>query len=300
MDFEDEKTNVLSMSPPRAAPQRQPAYVTVFRTHDRANIGRMYKLEDAELVIGRSPDVEVHLEDDGISRRHAKIVPTSDGGFQIVDLGSTNGTWVDEQQVQSARLIHGALIQIGTNTVLKYIQDPVEEKFQRDLYESAVRDGLTRAYNKKFFEDTLRREFASCLRHQLPLALVLFDLDHFKRVNDTYGHPAGDEVLRRVAERVSATVRAEDLFARYGGEEFAVLLRDASGPQALIAAERLRSAIADRPIVVDGQPLPVTISVGVAILGQGDTDRPESLIDAADRALYRAKREGRNRVSLTG
>ncbi|HLT31693.1 MAG TPA: GGDEF domain-containing protein [Myxococcaceae bacterium] len=300
MDFDDEKTNVLSLSRPRTALQRQPAYVTVFRTHDRANIGRMYKLEDTELVIGRSPDVEVHLEDDGISRRHAKIVSTADGDFQIVDLGSTNGTWVDERRVQTARLRHGALIQIGTNTVLKFIQDPVEEKFQRDLYESAVRDGLTRAYNKKFFEDTLRREFSACLRHQLPLALVLFDLDHFKRINDTYGHPAGDEVLRRVAERVSATVRAEDLFARYGGEEFAVLLRDASGPQALIAAERLRSAIADRPIVVDGQPLPVTISVGVAILGQGDTDRPEALIDAADRALYRAKREGRNRVSLTG
>lgn len=298
--MEDEKTNVLSVSPRKAARQRQPAYVTVFRTHDRANIGRMYKLEGADMVIGRSPDVEVQLEDDGISRRHAKIVSTPDGDFQIVDLGSTNGTWVDEQRVQSARLRHGALIQIGTNTVLKYIQDPVEEKFQRDLYESAVRDGLTRAYNKKYFEDTLRREFASCLRHQLPLALVLFDLDHFKRINDTYGHPAGDEVLRRVAERISATVRAEDLFARYGGEEFAVLLREASGPQALIAAERLRSAIADRPIVVDGQPLPVTISVGVAILGQGDTDRPESLIDAADRALYRAKREGRNRVSLTG
>lgn len=300
MDMDDEKTNVLSVSPLKAAQKRQPAYVTVFQARDAANVGRMYKLGEGETVIGRSPDAQVYLDDDGISRKHAKIVTTPDGAFHIVDLASTNGTWVNDRQIRSEQLVHGMRIQIGTNTVLKFIQDPVEEQYQRDLYESAVRDGLTRTYNKKYFEDSLRREFAACLRHQVPLALVLFDLDHFKKINDTYGHPAGDEVLRRVSERVAATVRAEDLFARYGGEEFAILLRDAGTEQASICAERCRRAVADRPIVHEGIPIPVSISAGVAILGDGDTDRPESFIEAADRALYRAKREGRNRVALNG
>src|SRR5690606_13252122 len=112
MDFEDEKTNVLSVSPLKAAQKRQPAYVTVFRTRDLASVGRMYKLGDGETSIGRSVDAQVHLEDDGISRKHTKIVASADGTFQLVDLGSTNGTWLNERQIQTARLTHGALIQI--------------------------------------------------------------------------------------------------------------------------------------------------------------------------------------------
>ena len=191
----------------------------------------------------------------------------------------------------------GDKIQVGTNTVLKFsLQDELEEAYQRSIYESAVRDGLTRIYNKKYFLDALRKEFAWCVRHQVPLSLVLFDIDHFKKVNDTYGHPAGDHVLQRVAERVSATIRTEDVFARYGGEEFALMLREASEEQAITCAERCRKAVTASDFVFAGTPLRVTISLGVAVLQQGDYSQAEDLIAAADRYLYRAKNGGRNRV----
>ncbi len=300
--MEDEKTNVLRVSPLVRAGKSQPAYLTVFGTGPRnaANHGRMYKLEQPQTVLGRSLDSDVVVDDDGISRKHAKVVASPDGTFQIVDLGSTNGTYVNDELVTVYTLKNTDTIQIGTNTVFKFVQDAVEEQYQRGLYESAVRDGLTGIYNKKYFQDALRQEFAISMRHQAPLALILFDLDHFKAINDTYGHPAGDYVLKKVAERVSATVRTEDVFARYGGEEFAIMVRQASEAQAIICAERCRAAINGSDFVFAGTPLRVTISLGVADLAHGDFARAEDLVATADRYLYRAKHGGRNRVDCFG
>jgi diguanylate cyclase (GGDEF)-like protein len=273
------------------------AYLIVISAKSAAMVGRMIKLEAGELVMGRAPETQLQVEDDGVSRKHCKIAQGANGHFQLMDLGSTNGTYLNGIKVNVATLQDGDKIQIGANTVVKFsIQDQLEEQYQKSIYESATRDGLTRIFNKKYFLDTLRKEFAYCLRHRVPLSLVMFDIDHFKKVNDTYGHPAGDFILQKVAHKVGETVRQEDLFARYGGEEFALLLRESHADAAIRCAERCRKAVDQADIVFNGTPIRVTISLGVATLFDSDFAQPEDLIGAADKYLYRAKRGGRNRV----
>ncbi len=273
------------------------AYLIVISAKIAAMVGKMIKLDKNEMVMGRSPDVPLQVEDDGVSRKHCKIAQSSSGHFQLVDLGSTNGTFLNGIKVNVATLQDGDKVQIGANTVLKFsIQDQLEEQYQRSIYESATRDGLTRIFNKKYFNDTLRKEFAYCLRHRVPMSLVMLDIDHFKKINDTFGHPAGDFVLQRVAGKIGETVRQEDLFARYGGEEFALLLRESQSDSAIRCAERCRRAVDTADIVFNGTPIKVTISLGVATLLDSDFAQPEELLGAADKYLYRAKERGRNRV----
>ncbi len=273
------------------------AYLIVISAKSAAAVGKMTKLDKNELVMGRAPETQLQVEDDGVSRKHCKIAMSASGHFQLVDLGSTNGTYLNGIRINVATLQDGDKIQIGSNTVLKFsLQDKLEEEYQRSIYESATRDGLTRIFNKKYFLDTLRKEFAYCLRHRVPLSLVMFDIDHFKKINDTYGHPAGDYVLQKLSQRVMETVRQEDLFARYGGEEFAVMLRESVSEKAIICAERCRRAVDSTDFVFNGTPIKVTISLGVATLFDSDFAQPEDLIAAADKYLYRAKRGGRNRV----
>ena len=280
-----------------SATQKQGAYLIIISAKSPATIGKMTKVDKAELIMGRSTEAAVQIEDDGVSRKHAKVLVGPNGQFQLVDLGSTNGTYLNGIKVAVAQLQDGDKIQIGSNTVIKFsIQDQLEEQYQRSIYESATRDGLTRTFNKKYFMDTLRKEFAYCLRHRVPLSLVMFDVDHFKKINDTWGHPAGDFVLTRIAHKVNETVRAEDLFARYGGEEFALMLRESAVDKALRCAERCRKAIDSTEFSFNGTPIKVTISLGVATLFDSDFAQPEDLIGAADKYLYRAKKGGRNRV----
>jgi diguanylate cyclase (GGDEF)-like protein len=294
----EEKTSVHSVADLLTARGRQhSAYLIVIGTKSAAGMGRMFKLDTPEVILGRSTEAQFQVDDDGISRKHAKVFQDATGVYQLMDLGSTNGTFLNGERVKVAELKDGDKIQIGSNTVLKFsLQDELEEQFQKSIYESATRDGLTRVYNKKYFLDTLRKEFAYCLRHRVPLSLLMVDVDHFKKINDTYGHQAGDYVLARIAQRVADTIRVEDLFARYGGEEFALMLRESTDDQALICAERIRRAVDATEFSYGGSPIKVTISVGVATLTDSDYVQPEDLIAAADKYLYRAKRGGRNRV----
>jgi len=293
----EEKTSVYSISSDAAKERQESAFLIVISAKSAAGIGRMHKLDRAEVVMGRSTEAEFQIEDDGISRKHAKVLADGTGAFRLMDLGSTNGTFLNGSRVDTAPLKDGDKIQIGSNTVLKFsLQDQLDEQYQRSIYESATRDGLTRIFNKKYLLDTLKKEFAYCLRHRIPLSLAMVDVDHFKKINDTYGHQAGDYVLARIAQRISETIRAEDLFARYGGEEFALLLRETVEEQAYVAADRCRRIVDLTDFNFGGTPIKVTISAGVATLLDSDFARPEDLISAADRYLYSAKNAGRNRV----
>jgi diguanylate cyclase (GGDEF)-like protein len=166
------------------------------------------------------------------------------------------------------------------------------------MFESASRDGLTGALNKRYFLERLDADVAHAKRYHQHLSLLLFDIDHFKQVNDTYGHPAGDRILRGVASVVAPALRREDVFARYGGEEFAVLARSAELPMAIELAQRLRHVVEAASFETDRGPLRVTISVGVASLAQVSDRTAAALLAAADEALYRAKAAGRNRVEV--
>jgi diguanylate cyclase (GGDEF)-like protein len=170
----------------------------------------------------------------------------------------------------------------------------------KELKRLSVTDGLTRAFNHRHFQERLKTEFSRAKRHQDPLACVMIDIDHFKRVNDTYGHPVGDRVLVRLVEILQEGIRGEDLVARYGGEEFVLLLPRTDQVRALHLAERIREQVAaDGFSLLNGERLEFTVSLGVAGFVPGSTlATADDLLHAADVALYRAKADGRNRVAL--
>ena len=279
---------------PRSTDER--AYLIVLSGQ---NVGEMYKLSGEQVTLGRGGSADIRLVDEGISRFHARI--RSEGGAMLVeDLESRNGTFLNGERVGSARKLEdGDKIQVGRTTVLKFsFHDQLEESFQRKMFDSALRDGLTRAYNKRYFLDRLAGEIKFAQRHRSPLALMLFDLDHFKRVNDTQGHLAGDRVLAEFAGYVLESIRNEDVFARYGGEEFAILSRMVGVGDAMRFADRLRRGVENLRIEHNGIIIPVTTSIGVACLPELAVENANEMLLAADRALYHAKGTGRNRVVL--
>src|SRR6266705_1474383 len=170
----------------------------------------------------------------------------------------------------------------------------LKENFAK-VSDMANRDGLTGLYNARFFHEALGRELERVKRTSRPFSLMIFDGDRFKRINDRYGHPAGDQVLQHLSRVSRSALRGYDMLARYGGEEFIAMLPDATGSQALLLADRLRKMVDQRPFVTeDGETIRMTISVGVA-QAQAPYDKKD-LISQADQALYRAKETGRNRA----
>ena len=292
----DERTQIAET--PLAAPgdvKRDRAYLVVLAG---SSVGEMYKLEQERTIIGRGGKAQIRILDEGISREHAQIV-VENGRVYLQDLGSTNGTYCNGLRVERKELVDGDKILVGSTTILKFTyHDNLDEIFQKQMYESALRDGLTKAFNKKYFTDRLESEFTFAIRHGTPLGLVLFDIDHFKKVNDTHGHQAGDFVLSEIATLLSATLRAEDVFARYGGEEFAVICRGSDAAQTQVVGERLRKAVEGHRFVYEGTHIPVTISVGVAVLPDLNVKDANDVVSHADQALYASKRGGRNRVTL--
>jgi diguanylate cyclase (GGDEF)-like protein len=294
-DFIEERTIVgdRDMLLPIGQPSRSDeAYVIVIAG---PNVGEMFKVGDGG-DIGRGGDVQFRLSDTEISRRHARIIRRA-GEVLVEDLGSTNGTFVNGEPVDQQALNDGDKIQVGTTTILKFsYHDDLEEQFQRKMYEGALRDGLTKAFNKKYFEDRLQSEVAFALRHGTALSLIMIDLDFFKRINDTYGHLAGDYVLTTFASSVISTIRREDVFARYGGEEFALISRGLEEEAAQQFGERVRKSIERYPFRFQGREMKVTVSIGVASLPYAPVTNHIELVAAADKALYAAKDGGRNRV----
>jgi two-component system, cell cycle response regulator len=273
--------------------RRDQAYLIVLAG---SAMGEMFKITRSQTIIGRGQNAHVRMMDDGISREHCEIQVEGDT-LILRDLGSTNGTFCRGLRVDRHVLEDGDKILVGSSTVLKFTyHDSLDEVFQRQMYESALRDDLTKTFNKKYFTDRLESEFAFAMRTRADLSLVAFDLDHFKAINDTHGHPAGDQVLSDMAQVVSALVRAEDVFARVGGEEFAVICRGADCVQGRAVAERVRQAVVGHKFVVDDKTIPVTVSAGVASIPDARIADAQALIAATDQALYDAKRAGRNCV----
>ncbi|MBI4366686.1 MAG: diguanylate cyclase [Deltaproteobacteria bacterium] len=261
-------------------------------------VGKLHLLEDGVTVIGRSNDVTIPINDSRISRRHVQIRVENASGV-LEDLGSTNGTFVNGCRVSTHALADGDKIQISSSTIFKFaLQDQTENIFHKELYKMAVLDPVTNVHNKRFFLERFKEEFSHARRAKHPLGLILLDIDHFKQVNDTHGHLAGDMVLHQVAGRVKETVRQEDIVARYGGEEFAVIVRGATEEQTAALAERIRSVVAATPCQFEARTIPITVSGGVAALTPAhDFAEPNALIQATDDCLYSSKQHGRNRIT---
>lgn len=264
--------------------------------------GALVAMKGDALVVGRGAECELCIDDPGLSRRHMQLVRR--GSDRVIeDLDSRNGTLVDGELLSAPRVVHdGARVHIGRDTVLRVgLHDALEEDAQRKIYDSAVRDSLTRLYNRRYLDERLRADVAYAARHGEPLSVILMDLDHFKRVNDTLGHLAGDAVLRLTAAMLLRLVRTEDVVARWGGEEFMVLARGTGLRNAQIFAERIRRAIEQMEIPWEGELHHITLSMGVAcVQAQSACVDPAALIAAADAALYEAKGGGRNRIVTAG
>ena len=260
-------------------------------------VGKIHLLEEGSVTLGRAVDIDIPINDLGISRHHIQITFLA-GQAKLKDLGSTNGTYLNGRKVQESSLKDGDKIQISSSTIIKFAyQDKIENIFHNELYRMAVVDPLTGAYNKRYMEERLKEEFSYCVRNHLPLSFLMLDIDHFKNINDTYGHPAGDYVLSRVAQLANSVVRKEDILSRYGGEEFAAILKATDATGALALAERIRQLVQNTGYQFDTHEIHVTISIGVATLSGKNLGDYEAMIKAADSLLYKSKHDGRNRVS---
>jgi len=263
-------------------------------------MGRVRALEKATMLIGRSTDADIWLSDDGVSRKHARFA--RQGGVTVIeDLESANGTFVQGEKISRRVLKTGDQIQLGPTALFRYsITDNDQRALLEQLYSTSVTDALTGARNREYLDTLMVSELSYAKRHDHDISFVLFDLDHFKLVNDTYGHPAGDAVLVAVSAVVRSTLRAEDALCRYGGEEFCILLRSIDLAGAARLAERIRMLIQELRIVHEGRAIPVTASIGCASRAELSEATPSGLVGLADRRLYRAKAEGRNRVVSSG
>jgi len=189
------------------------------------------------------------------------------------------------------------LARVNIHLRIKELYEALQEK-NRQLQEIANRDGLTGLYNHRYFQDQLAKDFSRAQRYHQPLSCVLFDIDHFKQFNDTYGHQTGDVILKTMGELILSSIRDSDLAARYGGEEFALILYYTSPEGAFDVAERLRRIVKGYEFYKVGNPLHITISAGIATFPHPMIHEPKKLIECSDKALYQAKQNGRNRVEV--
>ena len=285
------KTVVTSISRISERPSAKEACLVVIYGSE---LGKKYNLNAASLVIGRSSKCDIQIDQESISRNHSKILNTGKS-ILVRDLGSTNGTYVNDDPVDEYVLRDGDLIKIG-RTIFKFLTGGnIENAYHEEIYRLTTIDGLTQIFNKRYFLENLEREIARSQRYRRSLSLVMFDIDHFKRINDSFGHLAGDYVLKMLASTVKSRIRREDLFARYGGEEFAIVLPEIDGDNSRAFAEKIRQIVERQDFRFENTKIKVTISMGVASIDKELTDAA-TLIKRSDERLYEAKSGGRNRV----
>jgi two-component system, cell cycle response regulator len=260
--------------------------------------GQIFNLSSGENVVGRNPDCTVPLDFQGISRKHF-VVEVNGTEVTLNDLGSANGTYLNNHKIEGSTALKRAdMIKIGS-IAMKFLPQGDPERLTYDkLHEEASTDGLTKCYNKTYFNNALELEVKKSKVTGKPLSLIIFDLDHFKKLNDNYGHDAGDYVLKEKARLLRENgIRQGDIFARYGGEEFCVLLPNTNLKQGFEIAERLRKLVEKHEFMYDGKRLPVTASIGVADYRQG-VNNGTDLFKRADSSVYKSKEGGRNQVNF--
>ena len=280
----------ITASPRKAAPAD--ACMIVIYGDD---IGRRVPLTTPTVIIGRSSKCDVQVDQESVSRNHARIA--HDGKRHIIcDLGSTNGTYVNDELVEGELVLRdGDQVKIG-RTIFKFISGGnIEVQYHEEIYRLMTIDGLTEIHNRRFFTEALEKEASRCRRYERTFALIMFDIDRFKQINDTYGHLAGDAVLRQLGAVLRGKVRRDDVLARTGGEEFGVILPEVNREGAIILAGKLRELVQETHFRFEGTRIPVTVSLGVAEWTPNIREA-EQLVKIADEKLYEAKRTGRNRV----
>ncbi len=271
--------------------------LVVIYTKEPTLLGKRFVLDTSPMRVGRGAENQIVLDGDSVSRRHAHLEQRG-GIWFAVDDNSTNGTYVNDEQIaREQSLANGDRIKVGP-TIFKYLSgQDVEAQYHEEIYRMTIIDGLTQAHVKRYLLEALEKEIIRARRHTRDLSFLMFDIDHFKKINDVHGHLAGDFVLKELARIVQGRIRRDEVFARYGGEEFAIVLPETTLDGARSLAEGLREKVEQSRFVFQNEHIKVTISIGVATLSDLDKTSMD-LIRNADAKLYEAKRGGRNRVVM--
>ncbi len=257
-------------------------------------LGKKYNLNRPQIIIGRSSKADIQIDQEAVSRNHCKIINTGKA-ILLRDMGSTNGTYINDELIDEYVLRDGDYIKVG-RCIFKFLSGSnIENAYHEEIYRLTTIDGLTQVYNKRYFAETLEREIGRAQRYRRDLSLILFDIDHFKNVNDTFGHLAGDSVLKQLANVIKGRIRREDVLARYGGEEFAIILPEIDKHNALQFGEKIRRITEKAVFRFEDTEIPVTVSVGIATLTPEIVELTD-FIKVADDQLYAAKAAGRNQV----
>ena len=260
-------------------------------------IGSRHTLAGAAVTLGREEDCDISLNDKSVSRRHARIQLGPDG-YYLVDLQSTNGTFINDLQVSTTKLQNGDYVRLG-DIVLRFLQGShVEAAYHEEVHRLTTVDPLTGVHNKRYLLECLDREVSRANRHQRPLATMVFDVDDFKGVNDRMGHLCGDYTLRDLVACAQRAIRKEDLIARFGGDEFVIVLPETDHEGAVRVAERLRQRVEQHSFLFEDHAYQLSISLGVAVKNVGDNVTAADLLRRADDKLYEAKGAGRNRHAV--
>jgi diguanylate cyclase (GGDEF)-like protein len=298
MAEEDSTTNpnktvvTVITSTPQRRDMRDACLVVIYGE----DLGRRVPLGTEPTVLGRSSKCDVQIDQESVSRNHCRV-SFNGKTYSMRDLGSTNGTYVNDELIDEINLRDGDQIKVG-RTILKFITGGnIEAQYHEEIYRLMTIDGLTEVHNKRYFQEMLDREVSRSSRYDRVFAVVLFDIDHFKKINDTYGHLAGDAVLRQLGAIVRNKVRRDDIVARVGGEEFGILLPEVGRDGGADVARKLREMVESTDFRFENTTIDVTISLGVSQWEPGVKDA-QDLVARADAKLYEAKNSGRNRVCV--
>jgi two-component system, cell cycle response regulator len=257
-------------------------------------LGRRHSIPPSGLVIGRGPEAGIRLHDDTVSRAHCEL-RFKDDAVEAVDLGARNYSYVNDKPMSRQVMQDGDVLRIG-HTLFKFFTGVSHEVACFDeIHQAATTDPLTGALNRRSLDAELDRQWYMCSRYERPMSVLMIDIDHFKQVNDVYGHHTGDVVLTRLARMILKAKRRSDIFGRYGGEEFVFVMPETSINSAIVVAERLRARVSKTTMDIEGRKVRITLSVGVASRDLKLESRA-ALIALADERLYKAKNQGRNRV----
>ena len=298
MSFRDRSTNpsrtvLTKAAAARARPENaETGCLIVIYGED---MGRRVHVGTEPLVIGRSPQCDVQIDQESVSRNHCRIL-FHEGQFRVRDLDSTNGTYVNDDLIdEEGRLRHGDQLKVGRTILKLIVGDDIEVQYHEEIYRLMTTDGLTQLHNKRYFDETLDKEAARAKRYKRSFSLLVFDIDHFKHINDTFGHLAGDAILRQIGAVILGRLRRNDVVARIGGEEFALITPEVGLDGASELAGKINRLIRDTRFEFEGTRVEVTVSVGVAEW-QAHYEGAGDLFKAADDKLFEAKRLGRNQV----
>ena len=254
---------------------------------------------NTDITLGRSPDAGIQIADTGISRVHMRTY--FDGTHVIIeDLNSANGSFVNGTKLTGKLEIkNGDQVSIGVSTVLKFsLNNQLDAEYKDYIEEQLSKDILTKAYNRKAFAHFLNSAYLAAKRDVSSLCLFMIDVDNFKTINDSYGHQVGDKILKYIADKLIQTVRSTDIVCRYGGDEFSIICPNIDSLSGLQLAEQVRNKVEAMTFTVGDKDVNTTLSIGVSNYPDNKIQCVSQFIAYADKAMYQAKRKGRNQIGL--